>query len=500
MQLDGIRELAARGEYEAAILAVDGLGDEDRIEGTILKSRALLANGNVQDAMSVARYAVTSSQDAHEKGMEVNALAALAYTLQTAGQSDEALATVGEAEFSLLMLSPEERERSCDAHAVFFTVKGCIAHSDGDLRQALINHEKALAVAEHITCKPHSAVAHNNVGTVLHAKGQLDGASEHFEQAIEIQEQLGNNNAISETLTSLGDVYRSKGEPDEAIVCYNKALTHGDILGNGEKRAAVLVRMAAANHDNNELDMALTLLEEALDLLRIANNSEGVSEALFKLVVVSTHQKQAKLAQQFCEQYKGSLRDLPVNEDRKHDENTVTLSKALALKSTDKEEDRNKARTLLRELIETQDMDAWGKKKPTLAIKHLAEILAKDMSNEENEEVLQTVVQLFGRLREIGLRRNSYSLIVESLVLRSKASLIAGSIKAANSLLFQAYLTAEESGLASLCRQVSEEQSSLEKETDSWIDMISKGVPLKDRVCKSGMIEYLQSKQKDLTL
>jgi hypothetical protein len=110
-------------------------------------------------------------------------------------------------------------------------------------------------------------------------------------------------------------------------------------------------------------------------------------------------------------------------------------------------------------------------------------------------EVLQQIKALLTQIHDIALNQQHPTLIVESLLLSGKFSLVEGDAQRADQLLKKAKINAEERGLTQLSVQIVQEQEKLRNELDKWSELIEKNTPLKERLEKAQIVNYLKDAQ-----
>jgi len=96
--------------------------------------------------------------------------------------------------------------------AVLYNEQGNACADRGELDEAIIRYEKALAI------NPHFAGACNNLGIVLKEKGLLAEAISCYQRAIEIQP------AFAGAYSNLGVALKAQGRYEDAVDCYRQAL------------------------------------------------------------------------------------------------------------------------------------------------------------------------------------------------------------------------------------------------------------------------------------
>ncbi|MFX1508324.1 MAG: hypothetical protein ACFFDC_19760, partial [Promethearchaeota archaeon] len=107
------------------------------------------------------------------------------------------------------------------------------------------------------------------------------------------------------------------------------------------------------------------------------------------------------------------------------------------------------------------------------------------------EEVQEQVKSLLTRIHEFALKENATPLIVQSLLLQAKFTLVEGNAQQANTLLNQAKVTAQESGLELLAANVLKEQEHLRHEFDKLKELFHRNASLVERLDKIQLKDYI---------
>ena len=125
------------------------------------------------------------------------------------------------------------------------------------------------------------------------------------------------------------------------------------------------------------------------------------------------------------------------------------------------------------------------------AMLNLCELLIDELKIYGEEEVLEQVRSLLNRINDLALEQHVTPVIVQSLILQAKFSLVEGNAQQADQLLEKAKLTAAERGFELLGTKASEEQKQLHRELNKWITINQSSAPLKERLELVRMSDYI---------
>jgi len=128
---------------------------------------------------------------------------------------------------------------------------------------------------------------------------------------------------------------------------------------------------------------------------------------------------------------------------------------------------------------------------------HLCELLLAELKTYGEPEVLQQAQGLIEKFYDLGQKQQSFSVIIEALILRAKFALIGGSIESALKFLDQAQLLAIEKDLSVLGDKVETEQDHLKEELEKWQNLLQTNASIQERLKLANLEEYVK-KAKDL--
>ncbi|MFW9916070.1 MAG: tetratricopeptide repeat protein, partial [Candidatus Thorarchaeota archaeon] len=327
----------------------------------------------------------------------------------------------------------------------------------GELGIGLEFAEKALAMFEEVGVKDFLSWPLNNLGWIAQLKGELDTAFGYHERALALAEEVGSTLYIAESLWSIGRVQQAKGDNNLAISTYQRCLKACEELGWGlfwstNFAVSIYCQLTILTLDNQAIDEA-----------------KGYFQQL-KLLKESTkrHASWTRLNYLFAE--------------------------AMILKRSTRIRDKAKAQVILHQMINDEKAFALFKIPAMLNLCELLLFELRASSDEITEEdpVLEEVKTLIRNISSLAKEMPSYSLLVETLILQSKFTLIEGGLSAAAHYLDQARITAEEKELPVLAQKVAEEQQLLENQLDTWQGLIQSNASFQTRLEQARFADYLQ--------
>ena len=169
------------------------------------------------------------------------------------------------------------------------------------------------------------------------------------------------------------------------------------------------------------------------------------------------------------------------------------LSRALILKNKNRLNSLVEAQEILKRLIR-EDIPHAGLKQ--IAIINLADLMIKELAINQSEEIFSELNNLIDKLYTHGKEQLIYHMIIESLILKSKITLIEGNLKQAERLLVQASIMAEEKNLTYLVNKTNDEYNAFRKQITHWSELIESNTPLIEKIKLAEIQNYIGDLQK----
>jgi tetratricopeptide (TPR) repeat protein len=187
----------------------------------------------------------------------------LANLLIKLGEFDKAQRMCG----IMLDQSSEEVEK-----ANIYYMLGMIKHGQGNYREAITFHEKALELKQKNLPPNHPSLAtsYNNIGAVYENMGEYSKALSSYEKALEIRQQSlpSNHPSLATSYNNIGLVYENIGEYSKALSYYEKALEiyQKTLPSNHPDLATSYNNIGGVYNSMGEYQRALSYLERALEI------------------------------------------------------------------------------------------------------------------------------------------------------------------------------------------------------------------------------------------
>jgi tetratricopeptide (TPR) repeat protein len=238
----------------AAELVAPDMPAELRVRAGLVRARAAMAAGRLDDAARCADEAVTLAEQHRLLGPLGVALAIRGGVHERRGEYGPAAATL---ERALDVMRRAKTLASEEGVRALLSL-GVARWRMGDLEASEAAHRRALAIATDLDLPRLRGRALNNLGLLAWNRGQLDRAVELYSEAYAVLEQTEDLFEMGRVLNNLGLIRRTQGLYDEALAVLTKALRirerQGDLRG-----------MAATHDELARVHLALGQLDQAAD-------------------------------------------------------------------------------------------------------------------------------------------------------------------------------------------------------------------------------------------
>ena len=509
---------------ERFLMDNDALGDHiQMVDALIIQASALWRLGKFDEGLKVIEQGenvlpkLTSAESldiARRQGFLFSRKGAIC---QDKGESNQALEYY---EQSLVLFKKDDRKENI---AEALNNIGTVYDDRGDSNQALEYYQQSLALREEVGNRQDIAKSLNNIGIIHWNQGAFDHAIENFEQSLMLFRETGNKQNVAVSLNNLGAILATKGDLNRALECYQQSLVVFEEIGNKQHIAMIFTNLGGIHHTignleqaleqyekglvlveeiGNKSDIALSLtnigvvlwqkgadfdhalecLEKSLALLEEVGNNLDIANALYGLIYVVNDRGISEKARWYLER----LLKIHNIEDNKLIRQQYRVAQALVLKKSTRKRDTDKAKLLLRQVVEDEVLEHEFFVEAML---NLCDSLLADLRASGEQKVLEDVRSLVSRLLEVVDEQRSHALLAETYLLQSKLALLELNLMQARTLLTKAQLLADRNGMVRLAMKISREHDSLLKKLSMWERFIEKGASLKELADSAGLRE-----------
>ncbi|MHA2364508.1 MAG: tetratricopeptide repeat protein [Candidatus Hodarchaeales archaeon] len=364
-----------------------------------------------------------------------------------------------------------------------------IYFEEGELDLALKYQKRVLTIDESFGNPQNIAGSLNNIGNIYHAKNESRLALDYFQRSLELKESLGNLEDIALTLNNIGNIYRQKGELNTALTYFQRSLSLFESSGNPQFIAYSLTNIGEIHQQKMDFDIALSFLQRSLELRESIGNDLETIHTLFDLIIVNLDLEDVSQALNYLKQQELLYERTP----EKFINKINRIAEALVYKKSKRARNKFKAQEILNEvLFESITENEYD----SIAMIHLCELLLDELKIYGDLEVFEEVKNLLHRMYDFSKKTQSFSLMVNTMIMKAKFAFVDGNFQEALKFFDLAIITAEENELNLLIEKIVWEKRSLEEEFTKWHELIQLDVSIQQRLEQVRVVEYVKEAQK----
>ncbi|MFX1286431.1 MAG: tetratricopeptide repeat protein [Promethearchaeota archaeon] len=356
---------------------------------------------------------------------------------------------------------------------------GLIYSYKGELDKSVDYYQKSLDLSEKFGNKQNAAALSLNIGQTYLHKGELDLALDYTQRSLVMHEELDSKNEIAMCLNNMGNIFESKGELVQALEAYTRSLKLFEEIGKIQDTrydtAVSFNNIGNVYRTRGDSDKAISYYKQSLDLFEEIGTNLEASTALLNLIYMAVHWEGTEDAQPYLQK----LQEINDKEENKTINQIYRLSRAIILRTSDRVIKQAEAQQLFQEIAEEEIIQHDN---TVQAMLNLCEILLQELRTSGNEEVLYEIKEMLQKLQTIAENQNSFSVLVDTYLLKSKMALLELDLDSARQLLDDAQQIAEEKGLQKLAMMISGEYDMLMDQLGKWTDLIDQNVPMIEKL------------------
>ncbi len=432
-------------------------------------------------AMDYYQRCLTIREEIADKLEIASSLSSIGFIYSLKGRLDKGL--------DFLHKGLKLKEEVDDKLAISFSYGtiGLNYYFQGELGVALEYLLKSLKIKRKLGSKRNIAWALNDLGNVYLAKGKFDQALDFFHESLSLFEEIDDLYGFVYPNGSVGLVFEARGEYDRALYHFKTSLDICEKQGRKYDIAHYKLVLGIINHNKGNLKQAINFFQRCLEIREEIGNDRDTSNVLFNMIITSIERK----SKDDMVTYFGKLENLNKKSigrsTHKYIRIRTKLANAMILKNSNRIMHKVDAQRLFQKIL-----DETSHTSTTIcAMLNLTELLLDELKIYGHEEVFEEVKILLSNVYEISQDQNSFSLLVEILILQSKFSTIEGNLTQAIGQLEEAKKIAEEKELNGHITKVLEEQERMEQELDKWRELNEQAEPIQKKIEHARLKNYL---------
>ena len=352
---------------------------------------------------------------------------------------------------------------------------GLIYSYKGELDKSLEHYQNSLDLSEKFEDKQISATLLLNIGQIYLSKGELDFALDYNQRSLALYEELDSTYELAICLNNIGNIFESKGELDQALEVYTRSLNMFEKIQDNSSIAISFNNIGNVYRTRGEANEAISHYKRSLELFEEAGNNLDVSTALLNLILVTVYWDNVGEPQPYLQRLQG----IDDKEENKAINQIYRLARAIVLRKSARVVNQAEAQQIFQQIAEEEIIQHTN---TVDAMLNLCDMLLLELRSSGNEEVLKEIKGILQKLQSIAENQHSYSLLVDTYMLKSKMALLELDLDSARQLLSEAQQIAEEKGLQKLAMMISGEYDILMDQLGKWTDLIDQNVPMIEKL------------------
>ncbi|MHA2246565.1 MAG: tetratricopeptide repeat protein [Candidatus Hodarchaeales archaeon] len=370
-------------------------------------------------------------------------------------------------------------------------------HVKGDLVRALHFYKKSLRLLENIEDnKPELGRLLGSLGTVFADLGKVDLALEYFKSSLNVNREIHNIIAIAYNLKEISKIHTLKGELALALEYVNESMS---IFITSDWRDGInrccLVTGVICKHIG-KLNLAKSYLEEGWNSRNEFGGNFPLFDSyyLFHLILLAQEQNDIDKAYIYLKQ----LQKIQQGHESKIIALRYSFCEAIVLKMSKRTIDKFIAQQKFTEILE-KHTERFFSNHPIfiMVMLNLCESLMLELNVTDNqEELFHEISKWVGISRLQAEFLDLLPLLILSLIIESRLSLVKGDLNRAQILLNDALELANEKKLGNLIIKVKNEKHALQVELNKWKRLTRLGVSIQERMKYADLEKYLREAKK----
>lgn len=364
-----------------------------------------------------------------------------------------------------------------------------LSHQIGDLEEAKGFAVKALDYFSNVNYAYGIMEVHNLNGNIEHLKGELDNALKLFETCL--SEAKTNNDVFSESMiiNNIGNIYSDKGLFDKAIENYTKCLDLSSLIQYKWMHSIVLGNLGYNYRLKADYKKSIEYYKQSLEEGSEIGSKLQLAEIYFNLISLNLEIGAGnEVTDNFVK-----LRELTSKDENKLLFYYYETARGLISKNQNKMSSMVESQEIFRRLLK-EDIPHNTLKQ--IVIINLADLMIKELAINQRQELLDELNSIIDNLYTYAKEKLIYHIIIESLILKSKISLIEGNLKQAERLLVQSSILAEEKNLTYLVKKTESEYEEFRRQVTHWAEIIENNSPLIEKIKLTEIQNYIGDLQK----
>jgi len=468
MPTPDIGELITKGEFDKALLALEGKHDDlSSIQQSVIFERI----GKFNEALKLAKLVYRRTSD---EVLKIRALVNMAYNYWRIGE----LSKSNEVISSGLKLCDESGADIIRWKSELYYVRGILNDMNSDFKASFRDFQKSYELR--VVHGDKSLISHSltAMGIAASALGDLTSALKYYQKGLKIKKEIGNPQDIGRSLNNIGVLHQTKGEYKNAVDSYHKAIAQFRKCSSKRDIIGALVGLASTYLNLGMKKNAFRYFREAHELALEENYPELTiisADQLMEYFLAEGDIEQAKIYHDLVVSVAEEAEGLSIKQ--------LSLScQANFQKSLPRISNKTNALELYRSILNLEGINSHLE---LTTLMNIIEILLQELLLLGEEEVVHEIEKNMKRLETLISNQGSKIYEVKLLILNAKLMDILGKHTVGAKMLSQALIMADTYKYQNLAKYIASELDSVDRNSDE--------ISLRDRLNQADLTKVIKS-------
>ncbi|MCH8906497.1 MAG: tetratricopeptide repeat protein [Candidatus Heimdallarchaeota archaeon] len=469
LQFDGAHDDALVEYEKSREVAQDHNDDFDLSHAFNSIGTYYLDKADFLEALTLFEKALTIREQYENKYLVINSLNNIGLAYLNQGELDKSLAQY---ERSLVLTKQYQLKETTSN---LYNNIGLIYQYQGDLGTSVYYHNLSMEINQEIDSKINLSISYNNLGLIYLMQGDLNNALDYQLKGLKIAEETNDELKIAGSYNNIGLIYQQKGELHRALIYHYRHLKNSEKHDLKQDMATAFVNIGSIYQIQGKYENAKENFLKTLGLDQAIGNDIDISESLYNMIILELENAKIEFAREYLDQ----LENINDKTQNKIIDLRYRLAEAIFNKRLGRTINRAKSQELLQTIAHEDLIDH---ELTVYAKLNLCDLLLTELKNTSDEDVLGEINFLVDDLVKIAEKQQSYRLLGEIYLLKSKLALLQLDIDLAKEMLKKASEVVFDKGLTNLSLKISNQHDILLDQEDKLESFIRNNASLKDRL------------------
>ncbi|MHA1856188.1 MAG: tetratricopeptide repeat protein [Promethearchaeota archaeon] len=392
---------------------------KERIRIQIIKIRFCEKLGLYQEGLELARNLLQKDNIKSNPFFEIDTLIEMYKILFSMGRIEQIKKNIANTEENLLLIQTDNENAILERMASLIILRMGCHWQNGELDNALFYAKFNLEIRSKLHKRLDLANAYNNVGVMYNARGDLTKSLSFLRKAFNIYSEINSTRGLSKTGSNIGAILIQLGQLKESLKFMERSLEIDYSSGYIDGIKVASQNIGEVYWHMGKYHKALSYLHKSYDISMKSRDIFQISESIVPLIAVLLELSKFKEAEKLLFQMTQikNITDNKIVLQRFYLTNAMILKKSQIKKKGSLQIAEENLRNIVEDKVRYHDITVN-------ALVMLCEILLNKIGINDNPLVIKDINKNLSKLIKIAKDTNSYSILVESLLLKAKMALL----------------------------------------------------------------------------